>query len=196
MTRNGARLVVLAMAVVVGGWGCVVKTIDRDKSNRPWDRKGLVKQGRSVGFGCRLLNNHETVTLMFSQQGKTCGLTPESHGSILKTKRGVKAEWELCNACDVPIEVTLKMQGWPQEAPGPWLEKCQADKFEVAQNAETIVKRVGNEDTDRIHCKIQERNHEQGHAYSFYDVSVVELRKDSDNKPRTFNTPKIDVGDH
>jgi hypothetical protein len=118
-----------------------------------------------------------------------CALTQESYAASLDTKRGMPIVWQLCNSCDSPINVTLELKRW-QPLPGPWLQECVADRVDEAR--EIMSRREPAKRSGHIICGVQDRDVESGEPSSEYSVTVQVNGKN----PRTFNTPKIDVGDH
>lgn len=202
-------LVVLAMT---GGTSCSVKTIDRDQYNRPWDRK-TTRPAPDALYGCRLFGHQPMVTLMFYKDSSgDCVLTNEHHETPLITKRGGPAIWDLCNTCDVDIDVWLNMRGWTAKkgplSPGPWLEACSADAFELEgpnrdrerlrRNVPKASKHPQSGETRSGHayitCRAADRDVMGGEVVTTYGIDVRDLG--SSKKPRSFDTGDAKITDH
>jgi hypothetical protein len=204
MTRSRLRLAAAALVVVTGVWGCAPKPLDRTSDNRPWNRKDPTQFTR---LGCRILNKQPTVTLMFYRDAAgDCVPTPEYHNSLFVSRRGLFVHWELCNTCDAPIEVALRMRGWVKykgrqpapEAKGPWLVACAPREEQLAPDdggkKEVLRAEVSAAVSERppvpaspghgfIHCEVANRAPEVGDVFTYYFIDVQEKGK----KVRSFN---------
>jgi hypothetical protein len=181
MTLSTARRVVLAFVVMVSTWGCAIgpiKTIDIGDDGRA-----------DADFRCRLQDHGSTVTLAFDESNGSCTLNPLSEKSVLKTKRLKHAHFELCNACEHDIDVTLDVGTW-DPLPGPWFLACAADKVNLDE--EQVTSNIKSKNKRHIICDIKDKDRGKGETRAHYTVEIAAAGK----RPVLIKSPNIKVEDN
>jgi hypothetical protein len=181
MTLSRARRVVLAFVVMVSTSGSAitpVKGVDMGAGAQP-DQK----------FRCRPKNLQSVVTLAFEGSKGSCTLNLQSRAALLRTLRSSHAHFELCNACEDEIDVTLDVGQWSPLS-GPWFESCIADSVNL--NEERVSRKVPSKKRRHIICDIMDKDPGRGLTAARYSVQIVVAGK----TPVVINSPSIKVEDN